>query len=81
MLDYLAPARRRLVLGVLGLLGLAIVVTVLTVVVPRLTSSDPEVDPVAQDAQPPVLLVPGYGGGTGVARSRSPPPCAGRDAT
>ena len=51
-------------LGVLGLLGLAIVVTVLTVVVPRLTSSDPEVDPVAQDAQPPVLLVPGYGGGT-----------------
>jgi triacylglycerol esterase/lipase EstA (alpha/beta hydrolase family) len=31
--------------------------------VPRLGGSD-EVHPVRQDAQPPVLLVPGYGGGT-----------------
>jgi len=52
------------VLGLLGLLGLAVVVAVLAVAVPRLTASDPEVDPVAQETQPPVLLVPGYGGGT-----------------
>lgn len=64
MLDHLAPARRRLLLGILGVLCAAVVATVLAVVVPRLASSDPEVDPVAQDAQPPVLLVPGYGGGT-----------------
>lgn len=51
-------------LGLLGLLGLAVVVAVLAVAVPRLTASDPEVDPVAQETQPPVLLVPGYGGGT-----------------
>jgi triacylglycerol lipase len=64
VLDHLAPARRRFVLGMLGLLCVAVVVTVLAFVVPGLTSSAPEVDPVAQDAQPPVLLVPGYGGGT-----------------
>jgi triacylglycerol lipase len=64
VLDHLAPARRRLVLGVLGLLCAAVVAAALALVVPRLTSSDAEVDPVAQDAQPPVLLVPGYGGGT-----------------
>jgi triacylglycerol lipase len=64
VLDDLAPARRRLVLGVLGLLSAAVVVAALVVVVPRLASSDPEIDPVAQDTQPPVLLVPGYGGGT-----------------
>lgn len=51
-------------LGILGVLCAAVVATVLAVVVPRLAASDPEVDPVAQDAQPPVLLVPGYGGGT-----------------
>jgi triacylglycerol esterase/lipase EstA (alpha/beta hydrolase family) len=52
-----------LVLGVLGLTTLAIVIVAAAVVVPRLGGSDP-VHPVSQDAQPPVLLVPGYGGGT-----------------
>jgi triacylglycerol lipase len=64
VLDHLAPARRRLVLGVLGLLCAGVVAIALAVVVPRVTSSEPGFDPVAQDAQPPVLLVPGYGGGT-----------------
>jgi triacylglycerol lipase len=64
VLDHLAPARRRLLLGLAGVLCLAVVAAVLAVVVPRLASSDPALDPVAQDAQPPVLLVPGYGGGT-----------------
>jgi triacylglycerol lipase len=62
VLDSLAPARRRLVAGLLGLLALAIVAAAAAVVVPRLGGS--EVRPVSQDAQPPVLLVPGYGGGT-----------------
>ena len=64
MLDSLAPARRRLVVGVLGLAALAIVVVVAAVVVPRLNGSGDPVKPVSQDAQPPVLLIPGYGGGT-----------------
>jgi len=64
VLDSLAPARRRLVLGVLGLAALAVLVATAAVVVPRLSASGDSVDPVSQDAQPPVLLVPGYGGGT-----------------
>ena len=64
MLDHLAPARRRVVLGASGLLTAAVLALVLAVVVPHLASSTPHLDPVAQDAQPPVLLVPGYGGGT-----------------
>ncbi|HEX4686267.1 MAG TPA: alpha/beta fold hydrolase [Nocardioides sp.] len=64
MLDSLAPARRRLVLGVLGLAALAVVAATLAIVVPRLSASGDDVRPVGQDAQPPVLLVPGYGGGT-----------------
>lgn len=63
MLDSLAPARRRLVLGLLGVLALALVAVAIAVVVPRIGSGD-SVHPVRQDAQPPVLLVPGYGGGT-----------------
>ncbi len=62
MLDHLAPARRRLVLGLLGLVAVAVLAVAAAVVVPRLGGSS--VDPVPQDAQPPVLLVPGYGGGT-----------------
>ena len=62
MLDSLAPARRRLVLGVLGVVVAALVVVV---VVALLGHRDAGVRPVAQDAQPPVLLVPGYGGSTG----------------
>jgi triacylglycerol esterase/lipase EstA (alpha/beta hydrolase family) len=64
VLDHLAPARRRLVLGVVGLACLAVVAIVAGVVTARLAGSDPPVHPVAQDTQPPVLLVPGYGGGT-----------------
>jgi triacylglycerol lipase len=64
VLDHLAPARRRLVLALAALVGLGLVAAAAALVVPRLTRSDPAVDPVAQDAQPPVLLVPGYGGGT-----------------
>jgi triacylglycerol esterase/lipase EstA (alpha/beta hydrolase family) len=62
VLDHLAPARRRLVIGVAGLVVVGVLALTAAVVVPRLGASD--VDPVAQDAQPPVLLVPGYGGGT-----------------
>ena len=64
MLDSLAPARRRLVLVVLGLAAVAVVVIAAAIVVPRIGGSDDPVHPVRQDAQPPVLLVPGYGGGT-----------------
>jgi triacylglycerol lipase len=62
VLDSLAPARRRLVAGVLGLLALLVLAVAAAVVLPRLGGS--EVRPVSQDAEPPVLLVPGYGGGT-----------------
>jgi len=62
VLDHLAPARRRLVIGLLGLIAAAALALAAAVVLPRLGGSS--VDPVAQDAQPPVLLVPGYGGGT-----------------
>ena len=64
MLDSLAPARRRLALVVLGLAAVAVVVVAAAIVVPRLGGSGDPVHPVRQDAQPPVLLVPGYGGGT-----------------
>lgn len=60
MLSSLSPARRRLVLGVLALVAVGLVVVVVAVVANR----PAKVTPVSQDAQPPVLLVPGYGGGT-----------------
>jgi triacylglycerol lipase len=60
MLDALAPARRRFVIGVGALLALALV----TVVVLTVHDRKPGVTPVAQGAQPPVLIVPGYGGST-----------------
>ena len=61
MLSALSPARRRLVLLVgAGVLVAAIVVTV--VVVRQVAGQS--VDPVAQDQQGPVLVVPGYGGST-----------------
>jgi triacylglycerol lipase len=60
MLDALAPARRRFVLGVVALAALAIAAGVVL----GLSERGGGVTPVEQDAVPPVLLVPGYGGST-----------------
>lgn len=62
MLDSLAPARRRTVLGAAAL---AVVVVVAATVVTVVAQRADRVDPVAQDRLGPVLLVPGYGGATG----------------
>lgn len=62
MLDHLAPARRRVVLATVGVLAVALLTVLALVIAPQLGGAS--VDPVPQDAQPPVLLVPGYGGGT-----------------
>ena len=64
MLSALSPARRRFVGGVLGLVVLSVAVVAGTTVVRAARGGGPDVTPVAQDAQPPVLLVPGYGGST-----------------
>lgn len=64
MLSSLAPARRRLVVVLLGVVALAVVAGGATAVVGAVRGQGSPVTPVAQDAQPPVLLVPGYGGST-----------------
>jgi triacylglycerol esterase/lipase EstA (alpha/beta hydrolase family) len=64
VLDHLAPARRRLVLGALGLLVVVALGVALVVIEPKVTRGGSTADSVSQSAQPPVLLVPGYGGGT-----------------
>ena len=61
MLDHLAPARRRFLLGIATVVALGVVIAVLAVVLHR---QDPPVEPVAQDRLGTVLLVPGYGGST-----------------
>lgn len=61
MLDALSPARRRFVLLVAALVGLAALVVAVFAVV---RSREGGVTPVSQNAQGPVLLVPGYGGDT-----------------
>lgn len=60
MLDALAPARRRFVVGVGALVALAIAAAVVL----GLSGRGDGVIPVEQDAEPPVVLVPGYGGST-----------------
>lgn len=60
MLSSLAPARRRLVLGLTAVLVAGVVAAVVGVVATR---SDPA-PPVSQQTPGPVVLVPGYGGST-----------------
>lgn len=60
MLSSLSPPRRRLALGVLALAALLVAVAVVAALLQR----DPVPRTVAQDVPGPVLLVPGYGGGT-----------------
>ena len=64
MLNSLSPARRRFVAGTVGLVVLVAAVVGGTAAVRAVQGRGPDVTPVAQDAQPPVLLVPGYGGAT-----------------
>ena len=65
VLSSLSPARRRFVAGSLGLVVLVGAVVAGTAAVRAVQGRGHDVTPVAQDAQPPVLLVPGYGGSTG----------------
>ena len=60
MLDSLAPARRRLVLGAAALVLVGLVAGVAAAALTR----GRVVDPAPQDEPGPVLLVPGYGGST-----------------
>ncbi|MCV2491367.1 lipase [Geodermatophilus sp. YIM 151500] len=80
MLAGLAPARRRLVVGLLALAVAAVVGAGAVLLVPRLAAG--EVVPVPQDEPGPVLVVPGYGGSTGAVQSLADRlTAAGRDAT
>ena len=65
MLSGLAPARRRLVLVLLGALLVAAATLGVLLLVPGVTGAPPRA--ADQDRPGPVLLVPGYGGSTGVA--------------
>ncbi|WP_151084373.1 lipase family alpha/beta hydrolase [Nocardioides cynanchi] len=81
MLDSLAPARRRLFLGVGGVVAAALLVGGVAFGVSAVHGGH-TVTPVSQDAQPPVLIVPGYGGGTGGLETLAAALRAhGRDAT
>ncbi len=62
MWSGLAPARRRLLLGVLGLVVAATVAATLAVLLDRGPKAPTRTNP--QDVVGPVLLVPGYGGST-----------------
>lgn len=78
MFDALSGPRRRLMIGLVA----ATVVGLVAIGVVTFANRSQNVDPVAQDTLGPVLLVPGYGGGTdaldvlAAALTRS-----GRDAT
>jgi triacylglycerol lipase len=79
VLAALSPARRRLVLA---LAALVVVLAAVLAVSLASRSSAPAVEPADQRRPGPVLLVPGYGGGTaplqGLAGALT---AAGRDAT
>ena len=79
MFAALSPARRRVVLALVALVVVAAGVLAAALVA---RSSGPTAGPVDQDRPGPVLLVPGYGGGTGTVRSLADVlTTAGRDAT
>jgi triacylglycerol lipase len=79
VLAGLSPARRRVVLVLIAMVVIATaVLTVVLVSRPGSTTAGP----VSQDRPGPVLLVPGYGGGTGSLQSLADLLAArGRDAT
>lgn len=60
MFAGLAPARRRLLLGMLGIAVVALLIGVFVAV----DQADPSTEPVVQDQPGPVLLIPGLGGST-----------------
>jgi triacylglycerol esterase/lipase EstA (alpha/beta hydrolase family) len=80
MLAGLSPARRRLVVAALVLVTVA--VAALTSVIALSRTSGGTVEAASQETPGPVLIVPGYGGGTGALQTLAERlTAAGRDAT